>query len=319
MRPHVTHRAIADRVLLRIRPVLVVTAVLLATVTTTALSGVAASSVATDHPSARATTYYVSIGDSYAAGYQPIAAANDGADTNGFAYQLVSLASAKGEQLTLENFACDGATTATLLETRGCSLTAPGPDTVAYPHSTQAGAAEQFLSAHRGHIGLVTVSIGGNDLLACSAASIVISCAKAAAKSIAKNLTTLLSGLRHAAGASVPIVGLTYPDVFLGLYRLNSPSDRQLATLSLTEFRGIFNPALRASYLAIGAKFLDVTAATGAYTPLDQTRADPPYGRLPAAVADVCRLTYYCQGQDVHPTTAGYALIAKGVVSLLAS
>jgi lysophospholipase L1-like esterase len=261
--------------------------------------------------------YYVSLGDSYAAGYQPTASANNGTDTNGFAYQVVDLAAAKGDRLSLENFACNGATTASLLDQRGCPLASPGPDTMSYDDETQAVAAERFISGHRGHIGLITVSIAGNDLLACSAANIVIACATDAAKSITKNLATLLAGLRGAAGAGVPIVGTTYPDVFLGLYTSKDPSVKKLAVLSIREFRDIFNPALRSSYLASGARFIDVTAATGAYAPLSETTDDPPYGTVPVAVADICTLTYYCQLQDVHPKTAGYAVIARLIVASL--
>jgi hypothetical protein len=88
---------------------------------------------------------------------------------------------------------------------------------------------------------------------------------------------------------------------------------------SLSEFRNIFNPALRSAYLTIGARFVDVTAAIGAYTPLAQTTVDQPYGTVPVAVADVCNLTYYCQLQDVHPTKAGYAVIARLIVAKLKS
>ncbi len=228
-----------DHMLARAGVMLVVTAALLAAVTTAAARS-ARASVAPAIPvasTATATTYYISIGDSYAAGNQPIASANAGTDTNGFAYQVVGLAAAKGDHFTLENFACDGATTETLLSQRGCSLMSPGPDTVAYNEKTQAAAAEQFISAHRGQIGLITVSIGGNDLLACSAATIVIPCSSDAAKSVGQNLATLLSALRRAAGASVPIVGTTYPDIFLGLFRSKNPSQRRLATLSIQEFR----------------------------------------------------------------------------------
>jgi lysophospholipase L1-like esterase len=311
-----------DRLVSRARIILAVTAALVATVTAAA-QGAGASpepkvSIAISAPTnSTIPTYYVSLGDSYAAGNQPTTGATAGTDTNGFAYQVVRLAAAKGDQFRLENFACDGATSATLLDQRGCSLAPPGPDTATYGDKTQATAAEQFISAHRSQIGLITVSIGGNDLLACSAASIVISCSRGAAKSIAKNLTTLLTGLRQSAGASVPIVGITYPDVFLGLYRAKDPAQKKLATLSIQEFRQIFNPALRSSYLAAGARFVDVTAATGAYTPLTKTTVDPPFGTVPVAVADVCNLTYYCQLQDVHPTKAGYALIAGLIVATL--
>jgi lysophospholipase L1-like esterase len=261
--------------------------------------------------------YDVSVGDSYASGYQPVASATAHRDTHGFAYQVVGLARAKGYRFVLRNFGCGGATTTTILRQRGCSVPASGPDTVSYPSQTQAAAVDRFLSRHRGHIGLVTVSIGGNDLLGCSNAAIVLSCASQAVTAMTGEVAELLSGLRHAAGPRVPIVGITYPDVFLGLDASPHTGQQNLATLSVTEFRSIFNPALRALYASAGATFVDVTRATGAYTPLTTTTDDGHYGTIPAAAAYVCSLTYYCGRQDVHPTTEGYRVIARLIVKTL--
>src|SRR5580698_5852601 len=72
--------------------------------------------------------YYVSLGDSYAAGYQPLASALKGTDTAGFAYQVVGLAKAKGYHFALRNFGCDGATTSSIIHQAGCPLPHPGPD-----------------------------------------------------------------------------------------------------------------------------------------------------------------------------------------------
>src|ERR1700728_2168527 len=63
--------------------------------------------------------YYVSVGDSYAAGYQPVASALDHRDAHGFAYQVVTLARARGHDFELRNFACDGATTSPIIEQVG--------------------------------------------------------------------------------------------------------------------------------------------------------------------------------------------------------
>jgi lysophospholipase L1-like esterase len=266
-----------------------------------------------------AIEYDVSIGDSYAAGYQPVAAASKGRDTHGFAYQVVGLARSRGYRFTLRNFACDGATSTSVLEQVGCPLSAPGPDAVSYPTGTQAAAADQFISRHHGHIGMITVSVGGNDLLGCTNATIFISCVTNTIVGIEANVHALLAGLREAAGPAVPIVGLTYPDVFLGLYTSKEPSQKNLALVSVEGFQRLFNPALKTEYQAVGARFVDVTEATGAYTPLTETtvRHTPHSGRIPIAVADICSLTYYCQFQDVHPTTRGYGLIAQLVVATL--
>jgi lysophospholipase L1-like esterase len=261
--------------------------------------------------------YDVSVGDSYAAGYQPVTSARRQRDEAGFAYQVVHLARAKGYRFTLRNFGCDGATTATILGQKGCDFAAPGPDTASYPTRSQAAAAEQFIGRHRGHIGLITVSIGGNDILACSSPAIVVSCVTGALRAVKANMAVLLGGLRRAAGPKVPIIGSTYPDVLLGLDTSTVPADQTLATLSVTEFRRFVNPALAAAYAAVGGRLVDVTRATGAYTPLTTTTSDATYGTIPVAVADVCSYTYYCRLQDVHPTTKGYAVIARLIVGAL--
>jgi hypothetical protein len=132
-----------------------------------------------------------------------------------------------------------------------------------------------------------------------------------------KNLAVLLTGLRRAAGPGVPIVGLTYPDVFLGLYTSTNPTDKANAVSSVSEFRHLLNPSLKTAYAAVGADFDDVTRATGAYTPFTHTTHSRKYGTIPVAVADVCTLTYYCRIQDVHPTTLGYTAIATLIVRTL--
>jgi len=191
---------------------------------------------------------------------------------------------------------------------------------VSYPTRTQAAAADRFIARHRGQVGLITVSIGGNDILGCTAAAIFIPCVTQTLPGIETNLHTVLAGLRQAAGPGVPIVGLTYPDVFLGLYTSNDLSQKSLAVVSIAGFQKLFNPAPEAEYSAVGASFVDVTDATGAYVPLTETTPWPsaPSGSIPtAAAADICSLTYYCQLQDVHPKTRGYSVIARLVVATL--
>ncbi len=259
--------------------------------------------------------YYVSLGDSYAAGYQPTSAKGGHTSTNGFAYQVVRLAKAKGYHFTLVNFGCGGATTTSILQVKGCSQLGPGAP--AYPQSTQAAAAEQFLRSHRAKIGLITVSIGGNDVTSCAAAANPIICVAQATQAIKKNLTTLLSGVRQAAGDQVRVVGTTYPDVILGLALSTQPALKNLANLSVTAFKSLINPTLKTTYTSAGADFADVTAATGAYGPMTDMVTLPPYGTIPVPVAKVCQLTYFCAYHDIHPKTAGYAIIAGLVVDTL--
>jgi hypothetical protein len=127
----------------------------------------------------------------------------------------------------------------------------------------------------------------------------------------------LLTRIRAAAGPEVRIVGTTYPDLFLGDLVSGGPTAQQLANLSVLAFRSLLNPQLADVYAAAGAKFVDVTRATGGYGSLARTTTLAPYGRIPVPVARVCTLTWYCQLHDVHPRPVGHALIARLVARTL--
>lgn len=260
------------------------------------------------------STYYVSLGDSYSVGYQP----GKGA-TFGYAGYV-----AQRTHFTLVNFGCAGATTISIIDTIGCPDILPRTaGAVPYPTSAQATAAEAFIRSHRRHIGLITVSIGGNDVTACASSAKPIICVATAVGEISKNVTTLASGLRGAAGPKVPIIGLTYPDVILGEYVFPSQPATSaritLAQLSVTAFKSLINPTLSKAYAQAQARFVDVTSATGAYTPLTRTEKFKPYGAIPVAVASVCTLTWFCAQGNIHARTRGYTLIGKLIVAKFAT
>jgi lysophospholipase L1-like esterase len=267
---------------------------------------------------APAKQLFVSLGDSYASGYQPGIVPGEGGNTrNGFAYQVPALAARRGYRFRLVNFGCGGATTTSLISAKGCAPRALGPGGRAYPDRTQLAAAVRFLRANRRRTALVTVSIGGNDVTACARTADPVACVTSAVTGIKKNVTLIAKRLRRAAGRRVRIVGTTYPDVILGEWVNGDAASRDLASLSVVAFRALINPALKAAYRTAGARFVDVTAASGAYTPFDQVTTLHPYGTVPVAVARVCELTYYCSLRDIHARTDGYALIAKLVARQL--
>lgn len=258
--------------------------------------------------------YYVSLGDSYATGYQPTS--KSGGTRNGFAYQLPGLAAKRGYKLKLVNFGCGGATTTSILKEKlKAKAKCKGPGAPAYS-GTQIAAAERFLRRHKGEVGLITVSIGGNDVTSCARAANAVDCVGTAIPKLEKNVTTLLKRLRKAGGSKVRIVGITYPDVILGAW-VGENANQDLARLSVAAFQSLMNPALKKAYEGAGGKFVDVTAETGAYTPLEQTTDLPPYGPIPTAVAEVCRLSYYCTVRDIHATTEGYRIIAAMIAETL--
>jgi lysophospholipase L1-like esterase len=275
-----------------------------------ALTGVLGSAQGA-HGTTKSSTpaYYVSLGDSYSVGYQP-----DLGATPGYAAVV-----AKATRLTLVNFGCGGATTTSLISSIGCPDVLPHTaGGVTYPTTTQEAAAVSFLSAHRGHVGLVTVSIGGNDVTACASQANPISCVTTAVAGIKTNVTSLAAALRAAAGPGVPLIGLTYPDVILGSYvyptHPAAATALTLAKLSVVAFKSLINPALSGAYASANGTLVDVTKATGAYVPLTRTVRYRPYGTIPAAVASVCTLTWFCAQGNIHATTKGYTFVGNLVV-----
>jgi lysophospholipase L1-like esterase len=257
--------------------------------------------------------YYVSLGDSYSVGWERHSETDAGPTTKGYANDIVSLARAKGLHYKLVNFGCGGATTVSILKSKGCDKAERAKDGPKYS-STQLAAAEKFLRKHRGKVGLITVSISGNDVTACARESDPVSCVGAATASIKTNVTKLAKRLRKAGGKKVPIVGLTYPDVILGQW-VREPVNQDLAKLSVVAFQQLINPTLKTAYATAKGRFVDVTAATGAYGSLDATTTLAPYGTIPVPVAKICELTAYCQFGDIHANSDGYRKIAKLVVA----
>jgi lysophospholipase L1-like esterase len=211
---------------------------------------------------------------------------------------------ARQSDLKLVNLACNGATSADLATKPAC-----GPDAGG---KTQLDAAVEALRGKKA--GLVTMVIGGNDLAPCAIAQDPLHCATTTAAGIRNNVAAALAELREAA-PDVQIVGLTYPDVFLGAWVNPSfPDGKNIARLSVTMFQD-FNGTIAAVYGKFGAKFADVTNTTGGYGALTELTQDPKYGQIPASVAKVCTLTYFCDRTDVHPTPAGHQAIADTVLA----
>lgn len=281
--------------------------------------------------------YYISLGDSYSVGYQPVPLP-DGAATTGYTGYI-----AKKEKLTLENYGCGGATSASLTAFTGVCGTpgsygppaAFGAATIP-PGESQVTAADNFMTAHPGQIGLITVSIGGNDVTPCAlaapgnpvnGATDPVTCVENGVGLIQANVAGVVGALNTAAGGTVPIVGLTYPDVLLGLWVCTPLPDEQcgtgvpgstLAEDSTGAFYVLINPTLKAAYTSVpSGKFVDITEATGAYTPLTTLKNLPPYGKIPLAVAEVCKYTWYCSMGNIHANDAGYTFIGKQVVAAL--
>ncbi len=267
-------------------------AVVLLVVATTGVATAAGGSSA-DH----AKTYYVSVGDSLAAGVQPIGdPANLYRTDRGYAEQLLTIANQRTPKLSLTKLGCPGETTTTMIGGGICS----------YAHGSQLDEAVSFLRAHRALVAFVTIDIGANDF-PCQEAR----CIPAGVGAIQANLPVILAALRQAAGPNVPIVGMTIYNPFLANWLLG-PDGQALAIASASQLMGPVNAVLRGLFEASGARVADLETA---FSSNDFTLISVPgFGTLPLNVVRICQWTWVCApaplGPDNHANADGYGVIA---------
>jgi lysophospholipase L1-like esterase len=242
--------------------------------------------------------YYLALGDSLAWGYQPVRPLDR---AEGYVFQLHAALRRNDPSLELANIACPGETTRTLLTGGHCDYAGAG---------SQLDAAEAFLRKHRGHVSLVTIDIGGNDLNNCVRNSTVDpQCVLSALVTIAVNVAKTVTRLRLAAPL-VRMAAMTYYDPYLAAYLLG-PEGRPLAQRSLLVIKQL-NAVLATVYSIAGFRVADVA---GAFSTTDTTGVPlPGFGTVPLNVARICQWTWMCApaplGPDFHPNRPGYAVIA---------
>ena len=266
-----------------------------------------ASASAHSHDSSVTPQYYLSLGDSFAQGFQP-GFQGDAETDNGFSDKLVGLLAQNGTTMTLENFGCGRATTNSMLTTLGCPHLAA--NATQYPGLTQVQAVVAFIEGHPNQIGLITIAIGFNDFNRCK--DFLRGCVRSALANshMMKNLEAISLQLRAAAGSTVPILAITYPDMFLGEW-LTAGHARNVALRSVVMFKEVINAAYEKGYRASHVIVVDITSDTNAYQPISSLTTLAPYGVIPLSVATECTLTWYCLKHDVHPRDAGYLSIAQ--------
>jgi len=132
------------------------------------------------------------------------------------------------------------------------------------------------------------------------------------------NIGTILSRLRMQA-PDVPISMIDYWDPFLA-YRL-APDVGGMPGPAIAEategaIMQPFRDMVVAASAPYGVTFVDTAAAfeTDDFT---HTTTLPGVGTVPVNVANVCRWTWMCTYGDIHPNTAGYAVIANAVGAAL--
>jgi lysophospholipase L1-like esterase len=254
-----------------------------------------------------APVYYLSLGDSLAAGQQPIGDPNDMYRTDqGYADQLFAIAKGWYPNLELVKLGCPGETTGTMIDGGIC----------AYDHGSQLDEAVAFLHAHQKFVAFVTIDLGSNDF-PCQTG---LACLPAGVASIQANLPTILATLREAAGPDIRIVGATIYDPFLAAW-LTGPEGQAFAQLTVFQAIVPINQMVTGIFAAAGMPVADVE---GTFSTTDFTTMVPfpPLGDVPLNVVRVCQWTWICApaplGPDNHATTAGYGAIAEAFAVVLA-
>lgn len=245
--------------------------------------------VASGAPASSKATYYVSLGDSLAQGYQPIGGPPSPESppgyNHGYADQLFKLTRGRYTQLREVKLGCGGETTTTLRFGGICS----------YAEGSQLAAAVAFLQQHAGNVPFITIDIGANDVLQPNGGGI---------PAIAQNLPPILAAL-EAAAPGVPILGMNYYDPAVAPVWFQTQS---LAALQAEVAAAVgFNDFLEGIYGLFGLEVADVESA---FSVTDLTLV----GGTPVNVQRACEWTWACAGPpvgfDIHANTTGYGVIA---------
>jgi len=259
---------------------------------------------------ATATTsqsFYLSLGDSLAQGVQPNAQGVSVETKQGYPDQLFTALHLGNPTLKL------------------VKLGSPGETTCSYPTGSQLAQAAAFLSQHRGHVQLVTIDIGANDLNPClglPTLNQIVVCLEGVFPVIQKNLTQIMNTLTTASGSGVPpIIGMTYYDPELANWLKGDPASKALAKDSIALAQG-FGNLLSGVYTAFGAKVADVFKAF--HTTQFAARVTlPAFGKVPKAVGYICSYTWMCAappvGPNIHANQLGYGVIANTFLDVIFS
>jgi lysophospholipase L1-like esterase len=245
-----------------------------------------------------APDYYVSLGDSLAAGYQP----NVGGNTDeSYTDQLYSRLKKHDPYLVHIKLGCSGETTQTMINGGICS----------YPGATsQLNAAVKFLDAHKGQVSYVTLDIGANDVDGCATATgLNMTCAEQGIATVGAELPQIASAVHQAGGNTPRYVGMNYYDPFLAAWLAGS-AGQQLAKESVALSTG-FNGTIQSGLHGAGFQLADVSG-TFATDDFGRPVTVPGIGQLPLNVAHVCEWTWECTPyHNIHANTLGYGVIAN--------
>ncbi|MFD9123551.1 SGNH/GDSL hydrolase family protein [Kitasatospora sp. NPDC059571] len=271
------------------------------TATAIAMASVPVGAASAASPS---VTYYVSLGDSLASGYQP----NSGHDTKiAYTDKLFEQLKQRNPGLQHIRLGCTGETSTSMVNGGKCLY--PGA-------KSQLEAAVKFLGSHRGQVKYLTLDIGANDVDSCVSAngSIDPACAQKGIATLAQAMPKITGTLQQAGGAQTS-AGMTYYNPFLALW-LKGDAGKQAAKAS-AQLQVQTNNILVQGYTAVGFRVADVAGAFSSSDFSTQVQL-PQIGAVPVNVARVCQLTWACTPyQDIHTNEAGHQAIAAAFACVL--
>ena len=275
-----------------------------------ALTGPVAAASGREH----AVHYYLSLGDSLAAGEQPIGDPTDKYRTaDGYADQLYGIAHAQIPKLRHIKLGCPGETTVTMIDGGICP----------YEYGSQLGTALEFLHAHAKYVSFITIDIGWNDLDVATPCVIdhpdqALECLQPQLLQVAGHMPTILAALKDAA-PGVPIIGMNLYDPFLAYWLQGQVGLAQLSVDLITGSSGV-NAFIEAFYGAAGIPVADVETAFQT-TNWTMVAFPPPYGQVPQNVATICSYTWVCVppplGPNNHANHDGYHAMAEAFAAIL--
>jgi lysophospholipase L1-like esterase len=244
----------------------------------------------------QAPVYYLSLGDSLAAGTQP----GREFTNEGYADQLAAALRTKMPTLRLVKLGCPGETTASMITPDLPFEGRNAHNACQYPHGSQLAEAVNFLHAHQRFVALVTIDIGPNDLFR-----------GGGVPAIGANLPVILAALREAAGPGVPILGMNFYDPRLAQsWLVTHPGDLGALAVEIANAVG-FNNFIEALFAAAGDPVADVETA---FRTTDTTLV----GTTPRDVVLVCAWTWICgPEQNIHANATGYGVIAGAFLAKL--
>lgn len=268
--------------------------------TLTLLAPPAAAQRALPPEAGRAAGWYLALGDSLAAGYQPDRGDEPEGGYVGRVLDELRDRDNKANKLHLRNVACSGETVVSMLEGGRCD----------YPQGSQLDQALHFLRAHGRNTELITVTIGANDVQRCVSRSpggpmsVDYACVQQGLATVATRLPAALGALR-AAAPDAQIVVTDYYNPFLAAWS----ADPGLAQLS-SVLQDQLNGQIVAAAAGVDAEVADVAGAFSS-----DVWAPAPGSGLPTNVAVICSWTWMCRQTDIHANDLGYAAIAGAVVA----